>query len=119
MTEVRFLISWVPTAEVEKQCRAAGMKDGDGTSFWDWIAPEACQRTNTRVTFADAVALARQVLPLDVCGEVRIERQDLVNDRDDLGHVFKSKSWEQTASWHIHDPADSPNETAPDYRDAA
>jgi hypothetical protein len=119
LDETRYLVSWVPLSDVEKLCRQRGMKDGDSTSFWDWCEPEACQQTIEKRSFAEAVFAAKAVLKYDVCGEVRIERQALVRDHDDIGNVFKSKSWEEDAVWHLHDPADVLTEDEPDYRAAA
>lgn len=119
-TEVaRYIVSWVPTRAVEAECRKLGWKADDGTSFWDWIEPEACSQQLEKKTFFEAVFAAKAVLPFDVFREVRIERQELVNDHDDLGNVFASRSWEEVARWSLYDKADVLTEDAPDYRNAA
>jgi hypothetical protein len=97
-------------------CRRRGMRDGDDTSFWDWIEPGQCEEQMEKRTFFEAVFAAKAVLKFDVVGEVRIARQVLVNDHDDLGNVFKGKSWEDDCVWHVHDEADQLIEDAPEYR---
>jgi hypothetical protein len=110
----RYIVSWVPTTSVEKACRRLGMKDGDDTSFWDWIEPEDCQNQIAAKTFAEAVRDAGRVVLRDVFGEVRIERQNLVQNHDDLGNVYSGKSWETDAVWNVQD-GDAPDESDPDY----
>lgn len=119
MEESRYLVSWVPLRAVEAACRKRGMKAGDGTSFWDWIEPEECAQTLEKRSFFEAVYAARAVLPFDVCGEVRISREVLIRNHDDLGNVLPGRSWEEEAVWHLHDADDDMQESEPDYRCAA
>jgi hypothetical protein len=111
----RYIVSWTPTKAVESACRKRGMRDGDGTSFWDWIEPDNCSEHREFTSFAAARTFARKVLPLDCFGEVTIERQKLVRDHDDLGNVFRRKSWQTDATWHVQ-PDDQRREDDPTYR---
>ncbi len=110
----RYTVSWTPTKDVIAACQKRGMKDGDGTSFWDWIEPEYCTKTQHCPDFTKAVHFARFVLPEDCFGEAMIERLSLTRDHDDLGNTFRSKSWEVDATWHVQ-PDDQPVEDEPTY----
>lgn len=110
----RYVIAWVPLEEVKATCAKAGMKDGDGTSYWDWVEPCACEHSSETGSFKSAVEAARQVLPKDTCGQVRIERLCLEQDRDDLGNFFNTHSWETDAVWHLTSADDELSEDKPD-----
>ena len=107
--ETRYAVIWVPTEAAEAVARKAGMRDGDGTSLWDWQEPEDEMVTAHLATFGAALVKARDVLPADVCGEVRIERELWVKDIDDR------ERWMGEAVWHLHDSADALDENEPDF----
>ena len=116
--QVRYVVSFVPTDDVVRRCEALGMREGDGSSFWDWMEPEDCEQTRAKRTFAEAIEHARAVLPRDVFDEVRIAREQLVQEQDDLGNTFKCKVWREDAVWHLIDAAEHLSEDTPDYHDA-
>ncbi len=67
-----YRIEWVPTKIVEAAAISLGRRDGDGTSIWDWLEADNYTQSVTRATFRGAVRAARQALPFDAFGEVRI-----------------------------------------------
>ena len=70
-----YRIEWVPTKIVEAAAISLGRRDGDDTSIWDWLEADTFARSVTRATFRGAVRAARQALPFDSFGEVRVYRQ--------------------------------------------
>lgn len=103
-----FVVSWVPLDEVKRACTKLGQRDGDGTSFWDWIEPEHCERTKGFDEFEPALRFAKTVAQLDAFSEARIERLRLTEDDDD------GTSWEADARWDVREDTGPHREDAPD-----
>lgn len=101
-----FQISWAPTKDAERLSAERGRKEGDGTSFWDWIEEDQITLVKPRSTFDGAVIIAREKLPLDVSGQVRIARlRTIVEDGRD--------TYVEDAIWHLSDPDEALTEDAP------
>ncbi len=100
---IRYVVSFTPIMDVEEVCLKSGMKPNDGTSFWDWIEPDHCEQDVEFHTFRLALAFAKQKVDEDVFGTPRLIRQHMLNDTDDLGTTYDSKSWGTDATWEIDD----------------
>ena len=105
-TMERFTTSWHPLDFVKIECAKRGMKEGDNTSFWDWMRPEDCESFSTSNTFASAKAEAISVRPFDCFGAPRVEHWEWVGGK-------RSGYWERTRMWEIH--GDDAREDDPDY----
>lgn len=103
-------IEWTPTDKVEAAARAAGMREGDGTSLWDWVEPEDFTVKEYAARFEDAERRARDRLDLDCFGEVRLSATLNVQRRDGPREEVEE------AVWNVH--ADDPplDFMTPDYR---
>lgn len=111
----RYIVQWQPAADVEALAVERGMKEGDNSSYWDWVDLSECEQTQMVQTFAQAVEVAKANFPIDVCGEVTISREHLVNDLDDLGTIHDTKSWCDDATWSVTDEDEQPDEYDPDF----
>lgn len=84
------------------------MKSDDGTSYWDWIDEDEITLVKPRSTFAGALEVAREKLPLDCCGQVRIVRlQTIFEDGRDR--------YVEDAIWHLSEPDEVLLEDEPEY----
>lgn len=107
----QFDVFWTPTKDVEADCRTKGWREDDGTSFWDWVDADNYGASVTRGTFKGAISAARQALPFDVFGEVRIRRVVVVQ------RSFGKLDREHDAVWHVYDGDPDPVEKSPDHVD--
>ncbi len=110
----RFVVSWIPTSDVERACAKRGQREGDDTSFWDWIEPEDCERFRAFPNFGLALKCARDRIAEDVFAEPRIERQDRIENHDEAG---RWDAWEGVERWAVQSADVDPDHY--DLRDAA
>lgn len=107
-----YSVTYTSAKAVEALARRRGMKDGDNTSFWDWVDDGELTSSVVRTRkFAEAVAKARAICPHDVCGEARVE---------EVVHVLwrgAPPTWETVAVWHVYDDTAALDPSAPDHRD--
>lgn len=87
---VRYLLVWCPVEETEKACRAAGMVDGDGSGYWDWVEPDSIQKAMKFGSFTAAMAIARGKRTADIWREPRVYEQH------DRGY-----GWESSRYWAV------------------
>lgn len=106
-----YRVSWQPISDVVAEAMRLGMKEGDGTSFWDWMDPYSCEKSREFPFWQPAVTFAKKVAKKDVFGAARIQKMvkmGKIEDRDDC--------WEVEATWDV-----TPGEFAamhdPDYND--
>ena len=107
--EPHFLIEWHPTREIEKAARAKGWTPEGDTSLWDHVQMENFVVGVTRKTFKGAVNAARQALPFDVFGEVRVAKREPDPDSPP-GRV----DFDDVAVWDIRDDS-KPSLDEPDF----
>lgn len=109
-TEKRYLVDWTSWSEAKAAAEAQGWTEAD--SVLDFIEADDFSYRMVFPTFGAAVSFAAAVRPQDMWNCPRIRRQLLVNDRDDLGNRFRSKSWEEDAMWEVAKD-DTPVEASP------
>ena len=112
----RYIVSWIPEAAVEAAARAAGMVDGDGTSFWDWTSQEEHETARRFSTFPEAVAFARKIAPTATFRVADIDRQQQTVEGDELGSWIE---WNTDASWEVEDGRGQTIDEASPLRSAA
>lgn len=105
---VRFLSEHTPTSHVETVARDRGMKDGDGSSFWDWLEPEECTIAKEYKRFRYAADHAKKHVEVDVFGEARIREQHAVY------HNGRVIDWRTQAMWHVYPETTDIHENQPD-----
>lgn len=109
---IRYTVVYVSAEAAEAAAYAAGMKDDDGSSIWDWT-DEYSHEVVVGPTdqFDKAVALAKQALPLDVFSEVQVVRE--VRDTAISRH---QPGWIRDALWFIYNADDNPKADDPDHK---
>lgn len=87
--DVKYVISYIPKAAVEKICAEHPEQIEEGASVWDICGgPEALEKTVDCGTEKEALAMAEKILPEDEFGELQIYEMTLLEDP-----VFK-ECWE-------------------------
>ena len=106
----KFVASWHATDHIKSACLKAGMEDGDGTSFWDWVRQEDFEEHTVHPTFDAAKALAFSIKHHDCFGAPRVEKFVWVGKKRD-GY------WDRICFWEIEDGNEL--ETEPTFTDEA
>ena len=102
-------IQYQELSKVQMACQQRGMKEGDNSSFWDWIEPSSYQ---TRIfvggkdKFSEAVSQAALLIEGDVWRCPRIFLSEWEGDK-------KTGSWEDKCFWEIEEGS-NPNFDEPD-----
>lgn len=107
----RFYVEWHPTDEIEAACRKEGMKDGDGSSFWDWVEPPDFAKTKIFQAFGEAVTFALSIASQDCFGGARIYRQEQNVIKDGKRSFLR---WDDECFWDGINGDDCPDITKPD-----
>lgn len=103
---IKFVMAYHPTALVVSACQKAGMKEGDGTSLWDWVDPSYGRRETIFPSFESAKEDALTKISEDVFGAPRVEKYEWHGDP-------RAGSWQEVCFWEITGPDAS--ETNPDF----
>jgi hypothetical protein len=106
---MRYEIDWIPTARIMAVAKERGMPEGDDSPL-DWCEPENSAVCKIASSFDSAVSIAREKLPADFFGCVRIERMVKIHDR------ITGDRWEADAVWHVSDYGDALNPDEPHER---
>jgi hypothetical protein len=93
---MRYEIDWVPTDLIMAKAKENGMPEGDESPL-DYCEAEDANLCKVASTFDLAVSIAREKLPSDFFGCVRIERMVKVRDR------ITGDRWEADGAWHVSD----------------
>ena len=103
-----FQIEWTPDEALVALARKNGMPEGEDCPL-DYAEVSDASKFAEAKTFDEAVAIAKQNLPNDMFGQVRIEHLVFIKSR-------YGDRWDADAVWHVSEPNEVLSEDEPEHR---